>query len=100
MRKEKKTLKVGKLTFFENNKLTKYYNFKTLEECYSNCSTRKRGIYYSIVNEIQDKNFELINYGVASYNCNFFTFEALVRSNGKTYYLYITYANNYYTEID
>lgn len=99
MKKEKKTIKVGKLTFAENNKLNIVGNFKSLDQCYNNCSTTKRGIYYSIINELNDKNFSLENYGVASYNCNFFTFEAIARSEGKAYYLYITYAHNYFMEI-
>lgn len=70
---------------------------RTIFECYDKPSSTKQSIYnnwekWFIYNGI-------LNFGVESYNCNFFTLGSVCVYDGKRYYLYITRSYNRCYEI-
>ena len=72
--------------------------YRTVNDVYGRCSDTKKAIF----NEWFEWFTTHGGYcGVASYNCNFFTISGIVEDEetGKSYFCYITYANNNCIEI-
>ncbi len=98
MKKEKKYINFGE-DFKENNNLFIRGNYNTLYECYNRPSERKAYIYDYYRKLLQENVDNVENYGIASYNCNIITLEAIIQKDFKRYYLYITPSYNYYIEL-
>lgn len=72
-------------------------NQRSVTECYDRSSSTKQAIYNNWEKWFIANN--ILNYGVESYNCNFFTLGSICEYNGKKYYLYITRCYNRCYEI-
>ena len=99
MKKEKRYLQIGE-RFEEKNNLFIRGNFDSLFNCYDRPSYRKENIYGYYLRLLQDNADDVERYGVASYNSMIITLEAIIKKEGKRYYIYITPSYNYYMEIE
>lgn len=97
-RKEKKYINLGE-EFQENNNLFIRGNYNTLYECYNRPSEAKARVYNYYKRLIEDNSDDVERYGIASYNCNVISLEAIIQKNDKKYYLYITPSYNYFKEV-
>lgn len=70
-----------------------YYNGRTLQECYKNCSRAKQNAYVDCLDLCRLLNGE--NFGVSSYNSMMFTCHFTFNFDGKQFYCVITKAHNY-----
>ena len=61
---------------------------RSLFDCYGKPSSTKVSIWESWLQWFHDQYSS--DFGVASYNCNFFTIEGKVEKDGQLYYIYIT----------
>ena len=71
--------------------------YLTLEECYKSPSSAKTSIY-NIWKNLFNK-YNVVEYGISGYNCNFFSLKALIQLNGKLYQTYITYTKQEIREV-
>lgn len=75
---------------------------RSLYDVYANPSETKRNIWYGWVRWFDQPELHCWEYGVSSYNCNFFTINAIIRPDdmdGKEYMLVITASHNRAYEI-
>lgn len=100
-----KTLKLLNKTFKVNNKLKPTYNLKALNECYARPSYYKQRAYndcFDFVEDLRYNNFDIIDWGVASYNTSMFTFMIICQdlTTLKCYVILFTHCNDYIREVD
>lgn len=96
----KKYIKIDGISFEVKNNLNvkNSYELKRLDDCYNNCSSTKNYVYNEWLKFVNN-NGGGYHYGVASYNCMMFTFDAMIEFDGKNYYIHITKSNNYIMEV-
>lgn len=101
MKKEKRIINLGK-TFEEDKKIEEgFYNqYLTLGQCYkTNWSDTKQEVYDDYKKMLTENCEEVEKYGIKTYCGNFITLHAIVKKDGKRYYLYITKQHNRFKEI-
>lgn len=98
-RKEKRFLQLGE-QFEENKKLFIRGNYDGLYNCYDRPSGRKVYIYDYYEKLLYDNADRVERYGVASYNTNIITLEAIIQKDGARFYVYITPSYNYFLELE
>ena len=99
MKKEKKYLKLGE-TFQEKNNLYIRNNYDWIYDCYIRPSGQKVYIYEYYEKLLHDNADRVERYGIASYNTNVISLEAIIQKEGKRYYIYITPSYNYFMELE
>lgn len=80
------------------NKPTNWYihNYSNLDECYTNASVYKKDIFnewYQWYRKTTEKP-SYSDFGIASYNCMYFSLQGYIWYGSEPYYFYITYAHN------
>lgn len=91
MKRNKITL-IGGIHFEYCGETTqKAVRVRSLYDCYEKPSETKRQIWYEWISWFQ--KMKCFEYGVSSYNCRFFSIEAIVYENGNEYLLVITRAH-------
>ena len=95
-----KTMNIVGVTFEvtkdSDSVLNPWWGFLDIYDAYNMPSDTKCAIYDSWVDfffTLPD-DYEVVNYGVISHNCSFFTFGAIIKHEGETYNVIITRAHN------
>ena len=74
-------------------------DYKGLYDCYTTPSETKRDIFSSWYDTLSQL-YEIVSYGVKSYNCNFITLHTLVKTSNNDYkYIVITPNTRRYYEV-
>lgn len=97
-----KTININGVTFDLQNReivlpIVEYHPHRTIWDCYSRPSERKKAIYGRWLNYANEVNAQ--GFTVSSYNCNFFSLEFQFKYDGIVYHAHITYAHNYLYKI-
>ena len=99
----KKTINIKGINFELCGTTTRHVvKQRSLYDVYANPSETKRGIWYNWVRWFDQPELHCWEYGVSSYNCNFFTINAIIRPDNmddKEYLLVITACHNRAYEI-
>ena len=95
----KKIIEINGVNFeYEGTTSRNVVKQRSLYEVYSSPSAIKRQIWYEWIRFFDE--LKCWEYGISSYNCNFFTIEAIVYDvDGKNYILNITKCHNRCYEI-
>lgn len=97
---KRQTITLNNIDFELAGQIARPRNISTLniDDCYNRPSLTKEAIWSDWRHWfIQNGNYD---FGVCSYNCNFFSIEGIVSTEDGDYYVYITYAHNRAYKID